>query len=159
MFRYRWSHRLLLCSALLFAGWVADPCLAKDRQSSAVAGSGTCRYVSGQVNATYVGSDICKGCHEEKYNQTAASRHWQKMTSLQNLKLTGMPPEQGCESCHGPGSAHVEGGGDKALIFNFPPFSYDYCNPCRTCHTAASMFSSGSADPPSAIRPRPRWIH
>ena len=41
----------------------------------------------------------------------------------------------GCESCHGPGSAHVEAGGDKSKIFVFRQHSSaEQSKQCLTCH-------------------------
>src|SRR6202030_1483123 len=55
----------------------------------------------------YVGAQTCKACHEDLYNGWEKSAHWQ-----QTYKEGGIA-KHGCEDCHGPGSAHVEGGGDK----------------------------------------------
>ena len=41
----------------------------------------------------------------------------------------------GCESCHGPGSAHVEGGGDVTKIVSFKSMSKQDANSrCLSCH-------------------------
>ncbi|HJQ86123.1 MAG TPA: hypothetical protein VJ820_01485, partial [Propionibacteriaceae bacterium] len=55
-----------------------------------------------QAGATFVGSDTCLGCHDEQqkgYTDTAHGRadHPRSPASA-----------QGCESCHGPGSKHVD---------------------------------------------------
>jgi DmsE family decaheme c-type cytochrome len=42
---------------------------------------------------------------------------------------------QGCESCHGPGQAHVEAGGDPTKIASYKRMSTDEANAtCTTCH-------------------------
>jgi len=42
---------------------------------------------------------------------------------------------QGCEGCHGPGKAHVEGGGDKSKIFTFVGADPATASKrCLTCH-------------------------
>ena len=77
----------------------------------------------------YVGSDTCKGCHDEAGKSIEASPH-----SKIGKKVRG-EPGHGCESCHGPGAAHVEGGGDKAKIFNFKGVKPDQITKrCMTCH-------------------------
>ena len=62
----------------------------------------------------YLGSETCKTCHEEIYNGWEKTPHWKT-----TLNTKGGPSKQGCEGCHGPGAAHVAGGGDKTKIFVF----------------------------------------
>lgn len=79
--------------------------------------------------ATYVGTETCKGCHAEVVDKFEANRHWQA-----SLKVEGQQAER-CESCHGPGSAHVEGGGDKTKIFVFKGASTKAASSqCLACH-------------------------
>ncbi len=81
--------------------------------------------------ATYVGSDTCKSCHEDIHKGVEANPHFQ----LLNEKKTGKVEYHGCESCHGPGSAHVEGGGDKTKIFSFQSASAtEASRQCQQCH-------------------------
>jgi len=83
----------------------------------------------GPAGATFVGSETCKTCHEEIFNGWEKSPHWK-----QTLKEGGIS-KHGCEDCHGPGSAHVEGGGDKTKIFMFENASSNDINArCLTCH-------------------------
>ena len=63
--------------------------------------------------AEYVGADTCKACHADLYSGWEKSPHWQ-----QTYKEGGIA-KHGCEDCHGPGSLHVAGGGDKTKIFIF----------------------------------------
>lgn len=75
----------------------------------------------------YVGSETCKTCHEDIYKNFETTPHW-KTTYKKG-------PIQGCEGCHGPGKAHVEGGGDKAKIFTFTGAEPEQVSKrCLTCH-------------------------
>lgn len=70
-------------------------------------------------SSEYVGVDTCKTCHEDMpakgfFQRYEDSPHFQ--TTLDTKKG---PEWHGCEACHGPGKAHVEGGGDKTKIFSF----------------------------------------
>ncbi len=83
------------------------------------------------AGATYVGSDTCKGCHEEIYN-----KHFAGTAHYSLLKQNG---KHGCEDCHGPGSAHVEGGGDKSKIIRFTALSATESSKlCLNCHASSS---------------------
>src|SRR5437764_4663098 len=74
----------------------------------------------------YVGSDVCKTCHEDLYKKNfETTPHFE--TTLQN--------GHGCESCHGPGSEHVEGGGDVSKIVKFAELSrQEVSKRCLSCH-------------------------
>jgi predicted CXXCH cytochrome family protein len=76
----------------------------------------------------YVGSDVCQGCHEDQYRAFAASAH---VHTLEKEKAA----VQGCESCHGPGATHVEGGGDPEKIQRFAGASPEtILRSCGECH-------------------------
>ena len=63
------------------------------------------------VQDDYVGSETCRGCHEAQFDKVAKTKHG-KLGDMASWKGKVV----GCESCHGPGKAHVEGGGDKTKI-------------------------------------------
>ncbi|HLG14453.1 MAG TPA: DmsE family decaheme c-type cytochrome [Blastocatellia bacterium] len=77
----------------------------------------------------YVGAETCKGCHEDQFNGFSKTTHF-KLTQMAGRA----PDKQGCESCHGPGKAHVEGG-DKTKIRTFQGESAkSISEACLRCH-------------------------
>ncbi len=83
----------------------------------------------------YVGAETCKGCHEDVpsknfYKNFEATPHWR--TTLGAIRGA---EAHGCESCHGPGADHVNGGGDKTKIFTFKgATSKQISERCLQCH-------------------------
>lgn len=103
---------LLSVFIVLFVGW-----LVYGTVSSAVSpvpaaiGEETLGLALGTVQDDYVGSETCRGCHESQFDKVAKTKHG-KLGELASWKGKVV----GCESCHGPGKEHVEGGGDKTKI-------------------------------------------
>lgn len=82
----------------------------------------------------YVGSNTCKTCHQDIYDNWAKTPHWKT-----TLNTRGGPSKQGCEGCHGPGKAHVDGGGDVTKIFTFKKVSAKVISDrCLTCHAGGT---------------------
>jgi DmsE family decaheme c-type cytochrome len=82
----------------------------------------------GAAPNTYVGGDVCATCHEEVTKKFAGNPH---------TKLEAQHGAAGinCEGCHGPGGAHVEGGGDVTKIFNpAKATTKEVDEKCLTCH-------------------------
>lgn len=81
----------------------------------------------------YAGSDTCKGCHEDQFKNIDLTRHHQ-INALKTAAVGGQP-DRVCEACHGPGRAHVDGGGDKTKIFRFAGAKREETSArCLTCH-------------------------
>lgn len=98
-----------------------------------------------KAGGDYVGSDVCISCHDDqnkRFKNTVMGKAFAKPHTADE-KL-------GCESCHGPGKAHVEAGGDKTAI----PIRYgkdagssveEQNQSCVQCHKKGNrMFWSGS---------------
>lgn len=78
----------------------------------------------------YVGAETCAACHDAQANSVAHTKHG---------KLETLPEWKGkvvsCESCHGPGKAHVEAEGDKTKIISFKnKNAKEISETCLACH-------------------------
>ncbi|HEX3436477.1 MAG TPA: DmsE family decaheme c-type cytochrome [Pseudacidobacterium sp.] len=87
---------------------------------------------SGTPNPSdFIGSDTCETCHADIHKKFGENPH---------SRLALMHGGKGvtCESCHAPGKAHVESGGDVTKIFRFSkatPKAVD--DKCLGCHAGA----------------------
>ena len=80
--------------------------------------------------ANYVGSDVCATCHAEIAKKFEGNPH-------SRLALTHGAGAT-CESCHGPGKAHVEGGGDVTKIKQLGKLTPAQASEtCLGCHAGA----------------------
>ena len=78
----------------------------------------------------YVGSETCAACHEQQSNFFGSTKH-AKLHTVESWKNK----VTGCESCHGPGKAHVEGSGDKTKIISFKRMDAKAtAETCLGCH-------------------------
>ena len=97
------------------------------RASAAKPEAKTAKAIVAQDAGEYVGEDTCLTCHEQQsYKGTAHA-----------LKSNDNTPASthGCESCHGPGKAHVDGGGDKTKIVQLSALTpQESSERCATCH-------------------------
>ena len=112
------------------------------------------RFNSGK--ASYVGSEACRGCHTAAYEWWRSTKHgraydtlvkvnkqfnlscvgchvvgYQKPggSTVTHLGDSGVLKDVGCESCHGPGSLHVQSSGDTQFVIKDPSEGT-----CVTCH-------------------------
>ena len=94
-----------------------------------------------QTPGDYAGQETCLTCHEaQSYAGTAHA-----------LTTNGRTPAatHGCESCHGPGRAHAEAGGDTAKIVKISELSPAKASEqCMTCHDRSkhALFSGSQHD-------------
>jgi DmsE family decaheme c-type cytochrome len=82
----------------------------------------------------FVGDDTCATCHEPEEKGLHATQHGK----AQNARTPAAKTGQSCETCHGPGQAHVDTG-DKTKIKRFTAMSAKDVNAtCLTCHSKGS---------------------
>lgn len=67
----------------------------------------------------------CLGCHTTGYGKPGGFKSAAETPELHNL---------GCEVCHGPGSNHVNSGGDPKTIIGKPTLKV-----CETCHDSTTV--------------------
>lgn len=83
------------------------------------------------AGSEFVGSETCATCHEEVVKGFANNPH---------TKMALMHGSSGvtCENCHGPGKAHVDGGGDVSKIFDPAKAAPKLVTEkCLACHAGA----------------------
>jgi DmsE family decaheme c-type cytochrome len=115
-------HRIAFL--LLIASALALPAAGQEKKASPAGGA----------ESTYVGAETCKTCHEDIYKGWESSPHWKT-----TLDSHADKSKHGCEACHGPGSAHMEGGGDKTKIFTFKDASTkEISSRCLSCHQSGT---------------------
>jgi DmsE family decaheme c-type cytochrome len=116
---------------MLGASLLCASALAAAATQAAVAPKADAAAKPAAAPSAYVGGDVCATCHAEVAKGFVDNPH------------TKMAAEHGaagvnCEGCHGPGGAHVEGGGDITKIFNpakATPKEVDAR--CLSCHAGA----------------------
>jgi DmsE family decaheme c-type cytochrome len=93
------------------------------------------KYVRPADPSLYAGSETCKTCHEDMPTEGFYKAYENSPHFVTTLDTKRGPEWHGCEACHGPGKAHVEGGGDKSKIFSFKEVSAaDASARCLDCH-------------------------
>ena len=118
---------------------------AEENKPPATADRSLAAQSSAKPDSDYVGTDVCVTCHAE---QQKSFVHTIMGNAMAHPKTDA--DAKGCESCHGPGRAHVEAGGGKDTI---PVrFTKDSNNPveernraCLSCHSKGNqIFWRGS---------------
>jgi len=91
------------------------------------------------LGAIYVGNESCSDCHDntEDFQGTIHGR-------IADFEVVGL--NKGCESCHGPGSIHVESE-DPADILNLKNMPKGQVSAvCLECHTSGTLMEWQGSD-------------
>src|SRR5215211_3236610 len=130
---------LALCLIVLGSGRLAasgEGAVPRPQQDAAPPTQGAADAAPAQSG--YVGPETCLTCHD------TATLHG---TAHGNPRIPGSPAaDKGCESCHGPGQAHVEDDA-KGHILKFSQMpARQVSDTCLTCHnkTEHAMWDSSS---------------
>jgi DmsE family decaheme c-type cytochrome len=108
---------------LLLGTWIVSAAGAAD-------GPDTPAAAAAPEPPTFVGSEICTGCHEDQAAALADTPHGAALDD--ESRPEGL---RGCEACHGAGSAHFEAGGEGQIFaFEKSDAAELRSKACRTCH-------------------------
>jgi DmsE family decaheme c-type cytochrome len=120
------------CFSLLFAGAVFTS-TGRGAAFAAAQNPPAAPAAASTQAGTYVGTETCLACHEDAADHLKNTAHW-RIANPRSPAAT-----MGCESCHGPGSRHIEDPSDDTSIRKFSKMaSRDVSATCLTCHTKAS---------------------
>lgn len=119
-----------LCKALLIGVLVLTSIGWLTYQNSTQSASITPSEPGIQKSDNYVGSEACQACHEDQFKNFSHTSHAKlgKISSWKG-KVTG------CESCHGPGKAHIEEGDPTKIISFKNKSSKQISETCLGCHS------------------------
>ena len=107
----------------------AGPAQAKPAAPPAQKPAASPTQKPGAPAATFVGADTCLACHEGMNKAIEGTPHGR--TALPRSPAA----TQGCESCHGPGSRHIEDPSDNTSIRKFAKMApRAAAEACQTCH-------------------------
>jgi DmsE family decaheme c-type cytochrome len=131
-----------IAGAVLFAAWAtafvarttavaAEPGpIAQSKQQPPAQPASPPTAAQPQAGATFVGTDTCLGCHDDQKKGYADTAHGRADHPRSPASA------RGCESCHGPGSVHVDDPSIAGSILAFLKVEPDDANQaCLSCHT------------------------
>jgi len=131
-----------LASTTAALGWLLSMTMvATGVDSAAVQAQATPPAIQASSPAQLVGSDTCLGCHQDLEAGIASTVHGRSAHPRSPAAL------QGCESCHGAGSRHVEDPFDSSTILRYDEVAPRVASQsCLSCHTGgAHSLWEGSA--------------
>ena len=85
--------------------------------------------------AKFVGSEACADCHEGLVRDFKSSIHGR----IASFEVKPANATTGCESCHGPGSKHVEEGNPSYILNPSKLSAKQVAKICSKCHTGGEL--------------------
>jgi DmsE family decaheme c-type cytochrome len=123
-------RRALLCVmliAVLPGFWKTGRVDAATKNQQAVNAPQSAAAIPASAS-NYVGAETCATCHQDQVKDFPTNPHAKLALEHGGKGVT-------CESCHGPGKAHVDSGGDATKIFQFSKATpKQIAARCLTCH-------------------------
>ena len=118
-----------LWALLVLVGMSQGPPAAA-RGAAATQGAAAAQAAPTAQQRTYVGQETCVGCHDTEGESIHKTAHGK-------AQIPGSPEaDKGCESCHGPGSAHLDDPSVPDSIRRFAQIRpRDASDTCLTCHS------------------------
>jgi DmsE family decaheme c-type cytochrome len=105
------------------------PAALRAQQKTSTPPPQTSAALPGTTASPYADTEICKTCHQEVWDKHFAN-------TPHSALLKG--DQHGCQGCHGPAQAHVDGGGDITKIVRFENLSAAQTAAiCTKCHQSS----------------------
>jgi predicted CXXCH cytochrome family protein len=134
------KHTLCVVFLSLLSPAVTSPVWAQKLTASPKAASVTWKAPNAKPEA-FMGQEVCMACHPAEAEQFGKTIHASAAPASAKYGT-------GCESCHGPGKAHVDAMADagtdaakvaagKKLIFSFQGKPDENAAHCLNCHTSS----------------------
>ena len=143
-FSHRCFHITISVLAASLIGLVLAPSgRPQQHEEKKSSGKQTNTYERPTDTSLYVGAEACKTCHEDMPSKGFYKSYEDSPHYVTTLDTSKGPEWHGCEACHGPGKAHVDGGGDKTKIFTFTNASAsEISSRCLACHEYGAEHSN-----------------
>jgi predicted CXXCH cytochrome family protein len=118
---------ILITLAMIPGLWMSGPVdAAQQKQASAVV-----QQTAPEKPGAFVGAETCALCHADVAKKFSSNPHSELALMHGGKGVT-------CESCHGPGGAHVASGGDPTKILQLSKMSAKQVDTtCLSCHASA----------------------
>jgi DmsE family decaheme c-type cytochrome len=130
------NRRMILSCMLAFLVVCFLPLVLCAQRNTSSPTPQTSAALPGTTAGPYAETEICKTCHQEVWDKHFAN-------TPHSALLKG--DQHGCQGCHGPAQAHVDGGGDVTKIIRFetltPAQTAAICTKCHQSSLETQNFS------------------